>query len=157
MIIQKNLPKSVNLQAFITTYHPSSSVFMTNKTPSGAEKHHWTRKLQNGQNVLFFLSFFFLLSSFFFRRASSILHQPLALVYARNSSILYWAVHDPIAFQLCSLTRRSQPLTQNYGFQFGTPFSLHVLQHHLNTSVQSLRTLKTQFLDFLKLSRNLLF
>ena len=64
MIIQKNLPKSVNLQAFITTYHPSSSVFMTNKTPSGAEKHHWTRKLKNGQNVLFFLSsFFFLLSS----------------------------------------------------------------------------------------------
>ena len=56
----------------------------------------------------FFLSFLlcFFLSSF--RRASSTLRQPLAPVYARNSSILYWAVYEPIAFsQLRSLARRS--------------------------------------------------
>ena len=44
--------------------------------------------------------------SSFFRRASSTLRQPLALVYARNSSTLYWAVHKPVTFsQLRSLTR----------------------------------------------------
>jgi len=71
------------------------------------EKASWkypTKQQQNGPNV-------FLLSSFF-RRASSMLRQPLALVYAWNSSILYWAVHEPIAFsQLWSLARRSLPLT----------------------------------------------
>ena len=73
-----------------------------------ASRKYPTQQQQNGQ-IVFLLSFF--LS--FFRRASSLLRQPLALVYARNSSTLYWAVHDPIAFsQLRSLARRSQPLTE---------------------------------------------
>ena len=82
-------------------YHPSSSVFMTNKTPSGAEKHHESTepesRQQNGQNVflqVLLLSFFFSK----FRRASSTLRELLTVVYARNSSILYGAVHNPIAF-----------------------------------------------------------
>ena len=86
-------------------YHSSPSVFMTKKTPSGARKYRkgtkpGTRK--TGQ------MFFFLLSSSFFRQASSILRQPLTLVCARNNSIFYGAVHDPIAFsQLRSLARRT--------------------------------------------------
>jgi len=38
------------------------------------------------------------LSSFFFRWVSSLLQEPLTVVYAQNSSILQWAVHCPIAF-----------------------------------------------------------
>jgi len=85
-------------------YHSSLSVFvfMTNKTPSGVRKHRKcikprTRKM--GQ-MLFFLPFF--------RRARWIQHEPLTLVYTWNSSILYRAVHNPIAFlQLRSLTRHA--------------------------------------------------
>ena len=77
--------------------------FLTNKTPSGAEKHHESTQPNSSKTAKLF---FFFLS--FFRRASSILRQPLALVYARNSSIFYGAVHDPIAFsQLRSLARRT--------------------------------------------------
>ena len=39
MTIQKISPKTVNLLVFIAMYHPSLSVFMTNKTPSGTRKH----------------------------------------------------------------------------------------------------------------------
>ena len=68
-----------------------------------ASRKYPTKQQQNGQIV--FLSSFFLS---FFRWASSVLRQPLALVYARNSSIFYGAVHDPIAFsQLRSLARRT--------------------------------------------------
>ena len=70
------------------------------------EKASWkypTKQQQNGQIV-----FLLLLLLSFFRRASSVLRQPLALVYARNSNILYWTVHDPIvSSQLRSLARRS--------------------------------------------------
>ena len=102
-------------------YHSSLSVFMTSKTPSGARKHckgtkPTTRKM--GQTFLFLL-----LSSSFFRRASWILCEPLTLVYTQNSSILYGAVHNPIAFsQLQSLTIS----VKNYGFLFGMPFCTHV-------------------------------
>jgi len=63
---------------------------MTNKTPHGARKHR---------------SFF--LSSFLYGLQSSLmLCESLAMVFAWNSSILYRAVHNPIAFsQLWSLTR----------------------------------------------------
>jgi len=60
MTIQKNfsVSKTVGLQAFITTYHSSSSVFMTNYTPSGARKPRestrpGTRK--TGEKFFFFL------------------------------------------------------------------------------------------------------
>jgi len=68
-------------------YHSSSSVFMTNKSPSGAIKHHEGTK--PGARKMGEMFFFLSSSSFFFRQASSLLSQPLALVYARNSSILY--------------------------------------------------------------------
>ena len=57
-------------------YHPSSNVFMTNKTLSDAEKHHENAEPENSKTarmfffILFFLSFFlpfflpFFLSSF---------------------------------------------------------------------------------------------
>ena len=67
----------------MTTYHPSLSVFITNKTPSGVEKHH--ESTEQGKMI-----------SFFFRRVSSNLRELLTVVYARNSSILYGAVHNPI-------------------------------------------------------------
>ena len=61
------------------------------------------RYLQNGQIVFLSSSFFF----FFFRRASSTSPQSLMMVYARNSSILHLAVHQPIAFshQAAAATR----------------------------------------------------
>ena len=66
----------------MTTYHPSLSVFITNKTTSGVEKHH--ESTEPGKMISFF------------RRASSNLRELLTVVYARNSSILYGAVHNPI-------------------------------------------------------------
>jgi len=74
----------VKLQTFVSTYHPSSSVFMTNNMCSGAKKHpkgtkpesHQTAKmflfpkakyfLPKGQNMHFF--FFFFISFLLFIR-----------------------------------------------------------------------------------------
>ena len=72
LIISPNLRNGtliLSLQAFITTYRSSSSVFMTNKTPRVAKTrresttpHHVaTRHSQNGQIIVFL--FFFLLRS----------------------------------------------------------------------------------------------
>ena len=76
-------------------YHSSSSVFTTNKTPSGTRKHHESKvpnqELAKRPKVLSS-------SSSFFRWASSTLREPLMLVYTRSSSLLYGAVHNPIAF-----------------------------------------------------------
>jgi len=78
---------------------------MTNNTHSGARKH--CEDTKPGTHKTGQMLFFFLLSSFF-RRASSILSEPLTLVYTRNSSILYGAVHNPIAFsQLRNLAGHS--------------------------------------------------
>jgi len=59
--------------------------FMINKTTNGVTKHRKSTQPNSSKTVKLFL-----------RQASSMLRQPL--VYARNNSILYWAVHDPIAF-----------------------------------------------------------
>ena len=109
MPIQKNLrlqiSETVHLQAFITTYRSSSSVFMTNKTPRVAKNRResttpGTRK--TGKLFFFLLLLLLLLSSF--RRASSTSTQSLVMVFARHSSISHRAVHQPIAFsQLPSL------------------------------------------------------
>jgi len=77
---------------------------MTNKTPSGAEKHHESTEPESTKTAKMFSSS----SSSFFRWASSILREPLTVVYTRNSSILYRAVHNPITVsQLRSLARHS--------------------------------------------------
>ena len=55
-----------------------------------------------------FSSFFF-----FFRQASSKLCDSFTMISPQNSSILHWAVHQPIAFlQLWSLTRHFKLVTE---------------------------------------------
>jgi len=96
---------------------------MTNKTPSGAEKHHESTEPESSKTAKCFQV---LLSSFFFRRASSTLRELLTVVYARSSSILYGAVHNPIALhnvEVLQGARMASHLLKNYGFHFGTPFS----------------------------------
>ena len=122
----------------MTTYCSSSSVFMTNNTPSGARKHRestrpGTRK--TGE------MFFFLLLLSFFRRASSVLSESLTMILARNNSILHWAVHCPIAFFTTpsTLAKRSKDALELYGF-VGTPFVILVYacarNRHVATSLQ---------------------
>ena len=67
-------------------------------------------------------SFFFL--SFFFRRASSTSPQSLMRIFARNSSILHRAVHQPIAFlQPQSLHQAAAAAHSITMASFFTPFS----------------------------------
>jgi len=89
----------------MTTYHPSLSAFITNKTPSGVEKHH--ESTEPGKMI-----------SFFFRRASS------KFAWTSHSGLCTKQQH----FILSS----AQPhrfynfkalILKNYGFQFGTQFS----------------------------------
>ena len=65
----------------------SPSVFMMNDIPSG------TAKVPN-QKVARRPKYF---SFFFLRQASSNLHDSFTMVFTQNSSIFYWAVHQPIA------------------------------------------------------------
>ena len=46
-------------------YHPSSNVFMTNKTLSDAEKHHENAEPENSKTARMFSSFFSFFHSFF--------------------------------------------------------------------------------------------
>lgn len=48
------------LYAFMTTYHLYSSVFITNKTPSGMIKHHKSTEPEKSQKGLFIFLFIFL-------------------------------------------------------------------------------------------------
>jgi len=61
MITKKNFIKLVNLWAFITTYHSSSSIFMMNNTPTGVKKHHKStkplQKVARWPKRFFFFSF----------------------------------------------------------------------------------------------------
>ena len=99
--------------------------FLTNKTPSGAEKHHESTQPNSSKTAKLF--FFFLLSS-----------DGLAQ-YCVNLS--RWFTHETAAFSTEQCTTpslfhnfevsqgaRSHSL-KHYGFQFGTPFSLFVLTH----------------------------
>jgi len=66
---------------------------MTSNTPSGAKKHRESTEPESHQTAKMF-SFFF----FFFRWASSNLRDSFTMVFAQNSSIFHWAVHQTIAF-----------------------------------------------------------
>ena len=107
----------------------SSSVFMTNKTPTGARKHRESTQPNSSKTAKLF---FFLLLSFFL--SSDGLAQ-----YCVNLS--RWFTHETAAFSTeqcttpslfhnfeASLGACSHSL-KHYGFQFGTPFSLFVLTH----------------------------
>jgi len=98
---------------------------MTNKTPNGAEKYHESTEPESTKTTKLF--FFLLLSS-----------DRLAQ-YCINLS--RWFMHETAAFYTEQCTApslfhsfevsqgaRSHSL-KNYGFQFGTPFSLFVLTH----------------------------
>ena len=61
---------------------------MTKNTPSGAKKHHESTEPESYQTAKMF--FFF----FFFRRASSNLRDSFTMVFAQNSSIFHWVVHQ---------------------------------------------------------------
>ena len=101
------ISETVHLEAFITTCRSSFECFSwpTRLLASRKVPHQVLAKWANCFS-----------SSFFFRRASSMSPQSLMMVYARNSSILHRAVHQPIIFlQLRSLTpcRRLQLHTKN--------------------------------------------
>ena len=92
--------------------------FMTSKTPSGVRMHRKGTKpktCKTGQNYCF--------SSFFIKRASSILREPLTLVYALNSSICMEQCTTPSLFLNFEVSQgaRNHSL-KNYGFHFVTPF-----------------------------------
>ena len=83
-------------------------------------RKYCTRYSQNRQIIVFLSSFF--LSSF--RRASSTSPQSLMMVFARNSSILHRAVHQPIAFwQPPSLHQAATAAHSITMASFVTPFS----------------------------------
>ena len=62
---------------FITTYHPPCSVFNTNKTPSGTEKH---LEVPNRKQQKYCTKMYF-----FYKWASQILSELLLVVYPRSS------------------------------------------------------------------------
>ena len=129
MPIQKNSPNLRN-GTLISLYNHIPFIFEcfhdqqdSSRRENPSRKYH-TRYSQNGQIVFlssFFLSFF-LLSSF--RRASSTSPQSLMMVFARNSSILHRAVHQPIAFwQPPSLHQAATAAHSITMASFVTPFS----------------------------------
>ena len=97
MAIQKNSQKQLAYKLFVfECFHDQQDSQWCEK----ASQKYQTKNSQNGPNVFLSSSFFF------FRRISSILREPLMLIYTQNSSILYRTVHNPIAFsQLRSLAR----------------------------------------------------
>ena len=64
VITQENLANNL-LIAFITTYHSSSNVFMTNKTPGGAKRHRERTKPESHQTSKKLSLFFFFYSGLF--------------------------------------------------------------------------------------------
>ena len=64
-------------------------------------------------------SFFFF---FFFRRASSNLRDSFTIVFAQNSSIFRWAVHQPIAFFHVHTGQFLNRSLKNYGFLYDAIF-----------------------------------
>ena len=104
VLIQKNLSKS---QTLISVYNHIPFIFERfhdQQDSSRREKPSWkyhTRYSQNGRIVFLSSS-----SSSFFRRANSASPQSPMMVFARNSSILHRAVHQPIAFRNLQISTR---------------------------------------------------
>ena len=71
----------------------------------------------------------------FFRRASSNLRDSFTMVFAQNSSIFHWAVHQPIAFfQVWSHTRRFELLTEELWFPLRCHFFFTCTHAHKSLS-----------------------
>ena len=105
---------------------------MMNNTHSGAIKHRESTEPESHQTT----KMFFFLLPLFFRRASSNLHDSFTMVFAQNSSIFHWAVHQPIAFSRFEDARGdSNRSLKNYGFLYDAIFSSRVRMHpnHLAT------------------------
>jgi len=100
-------------------YHPSSSVFVTNKTPSGTEKHHESTEPESSKMAKMFS---FLLSS-----SSEWLAQ-------HSVNFPQWFTHEtaPFCTEQCTtplflhnievLQSAHSHSLNNYGFHFGVPF-----------------------------------
>ena len=88
-------------------YHPSLSVFMTNKTPIGARKQlkDEIRNSQNGQNS--FLSF-------------------VTMVYTKKKRALYIRSTPSLFHNFKVLPGTCNHSLNNHDFQLGTPFSSFV-------------------------------
>ena len=71
---------------------------MTNKIPSGAEKNHESTEPESSKTAKLV---------FFLQTGQLNLRELLTVIQAQNSSILYGAVHNPIAFAYRSHARRS--------------------------------------------------
>ena len=85
--------------------------FMTYNMPRSVKKCCESTEPQSWQAPKMFVILLPLL--LFFRQASSKLRNSFTMVFAQNSSILHWAVHQPIASsQFRSLTRQFEPDTK---------------------------------------------
>jgi len=123
MLIQANFSKSPNSK-LISRYNTLPFIFecfhdeQHTQWRWKASRKYRTRKSPNGQKCF---SFFFL------RRASSNLRDSFTMVFARNSSIFHWAVHQPISFFQVEVTPGdSNRSLKNYGFLYDVIFSLRV-------------------------------
>ena len=84
--------------------------FITYNTPSSTKKQCKNTEPENRQMAFFF---------FFFWQASSNLRDSFTVTFAQNSSILHWAMHQPITLsQLWSLTKWFEPVTEQLWLHF---------------------------------------
>ena len=86
-------------------YYSPSSVFMTNKTPSGVRKHHNSTKPGTRKMGEMF---------FFFRWASSVLSESLTMVLAQTAAFYTEQCTVPSLFQQLPVLRQSTPMYWNY-------------------------------------------
>ena len=122
MLIQTNSSKSPKQLTYKPLLHPTVHlrVFSWRKTHPVALKGIAKVPNQKVARRPKCFSFFF----FFFRRASSNLRDSFTMVFAQNSSIFHWVVHQPIAFEV---TRGdSNRSLKNYGFLYDAIFSSRV-------------------------------
>ena len=114
MLIQTNFSESPKQLTYNPLLHPTVhlQVLSWRKTHPVALKSIAkvpNQKVTRRPKCFSFFFFFF----FFFRRASSNLLDSFKMVFAQNSSIFHWVVHQPIAFfQVWSHTRRFEPFTE---------------------------------------------
>ena len=122
MLIQTNFSKSPKQLTYKPLLHPTVHlwVFSWRTTHPMALKSIAKVPSQKVTRRPKCFSFFFF---FFFRRASSNLHDSFTMVFAQNSSIFHWAVHQPIAFSRFEDARGdSNRSLKNYGFLYDTIF-----------------------------------